>query len=449
MTKDELQTKKMELAAAADEILQRVKSENRYDLRGDEQATFDAHHAEIEKIAGLLTRMAKQDALAEPEGRRSEPTKPGGTPRPAATQTRVNQFDASESLRAWLLPERARTDAMRSVAQRTGVNLASNEFTFSLSPKALRDTSASAIAEWRSHQDEYRAAMGTTSGAVGAYSVPDSAMQALEIAMLSFGGMRSVATVLRTDSGSALPFPTTNDSSNKGAILTENTQVSEVDPTFGQLVLDAYMYSSKSVLISLQLLQDSAVNVPEMIGRLLGERIGRIQNDHFTTGTGSGEPKGVVAAATDSTVTSSSATLFTYDDVLDLLHSVDPAYRVNGRFMLPDAELKQLKKIKVLQYSGDTTGAPLWQPGMAAGDPNTIMGYPYVINQSMASGTGAKCLLFGDFSKFLIRDVREITILKLSERYADYHQAAFLAFARADSDLLDAGTNPVKWADHA
>jgi HK97 family phage major capsid protein len=79
------------------------------------------------------------------------------------------------------------------------------------------------------------------------------------------------------------------------------------------------------------------------------------------------------------------------------------------------------------------------------GSPNTILGYPYTINQSMASMTAsAKSVLFGDFSKYVIRDVRGFTLVRLDERYADYHQVGFLAFLRTDGDLLDAGTNPIK-----
>jgi HK97 family phage major capsid protein len=107
-----------------------------------------------------------------------------------------------------------------------------------------------------------------------------------------------VATVIRTDTGAALPIPTSDDTSNKGAILGENTAASEVDVSFGQLVLDAYKYSSKYVLVSVEFLQDSSINVAEFIGKALGERIGRIQNDHFTTGTGSSQPNGIVTAAT-------------------------------------------------------------------------------------------------------------------------------------------------------
>jgi HK97 family phage major capsid protein len=259
-----------------------------------------------------------------------------------------------------------------------------------------------------------------------------------------------VATVIRTSSGSDLPIPTNDDTANKGALLAENTQVSEVDPTFGQLVLQAYKYSSKSVLVAVEFLQDTSIDFNSFIGNALGTRIARIQNDHFTTGTGTGQPNGIVTAATSSSITFSGQATLTYDNLVDLIHTIDPAYRNNGKFMFHDGALKMLRKVKTLQYSGDTVGVALWQPSMVAGEPNLLMGYPYVINQSMTTpATGVKSIVFGDLSKYLIRDCREVTLLRLDERYADYHQVGFLAFARSDGDLLDAGTRPVKYGTQA
>jgi HK97 family phage major capsid protein len=93
--------------------------------------------------------------------------------------------------------------------------------------------------------------------------------------------------VIDTDSGAPMNWPTVNDTANVGAILAENTQVTEQDVTFGQTPLGAYMYTSRLVRVSYQLLQDSAFNLDEFLRDILGERIGRILNQHFTTGTGS------------------------------------------------------------------------------------------------------------------------------------------------------------------
>lgn len=448
MTIQELYEKKGRLAEEAKALLTA-------DMRSDDEAKFDAIHADIDKISAQIARMLKQDAvetaIAEPQGRRSEASQPGRESRGGGHRGKASQEEHNEALRAWSLAASADSEPtaeQRAVASRCGINIDSKRLTFKLAPQAMRmqaDMRTPDVEGWQK-----RAAMGTTSGAVGLYTVPDEMMGALETAMLAFGGMRQVASVIRTDRGADLPIPTSDDTSNKGVILAENTQVAEVDITFGQLVLQAYKYSSKLVLVSQELLQDSSINVGALIGEKLGERIGRITNDHFTTGTGSSQPNGIVTAGTSSSVTLSGTATISYDNIVDLIHSVDPSYRVNGKFMFHDGMLKIIKKIKVLQYSGDTVGAPLWTPGLVASQPDTILGYTYLINQSMTTpATSVKSILFGDFSKYIIRDTRDITLVRLDERYADYHQVGFLAFSRHDGDLLDAGTHPVKYATQA
>lgn len=443
----ELLAKKKELVDEARSIQTRVFGEQNGEWRGDDSAKFDGLMAQSDSVQADIERMAKLDAaersLEEAEKPAERRSAPSNTERRPAM--RVTEADRQEALRAWFMagtPEGA-TEKQREAAQRCGISL-SKSMTMSLPSHALRSDTAEGWAEW-----ERRAALGTTSGAVGQYTVPDETMRALEASLLAFGGMRQVATVLRTASGAALPIPTVNDTGNSGEIIAENSVTNELEMTFAQIVLESYKYSSKYVLVSVELLQDSAINVAEFVGKALGERIARVTNLHFTTGDGSSKPRGIVAAAGDSTVTAASSTVFTYDELVDVVHSVDPAYRNNARFMLNDTTLKSLKKVKVLQYSGDSTGMPLWQPSMSAGTPDMLLGYPYVINQQMASpATTAKSLIFGDLSKYLIRDVRDVTLLRLDERFAEYHQVAFLAFSRHDGDLLDAGTDPVKWADH-
>ena len=263
--------------------------------------------------------------------------------------------------------------------------------------------------------------------------------------MLTFGGMRQArTTVLRTASGEPLPMPTANDVDNEGMIISENPteKVPEQDIAFGQETLGAYMYSSKSIRVSYQLLQDSAFDLPSYIAQKLGERIGRITNRHFTVGTGSGQPRGVVTMAPVG-VTAASGTAITDLELVDLVHSIDPAYRGQAEFMFNDQTLRELKKLR------DAEGRPLWLPGIAVREPDTILGYRYVINTHMpVMEPGAMSVLFGDFGKYYIRDVMDITLVRLDEVYAEYGQVAFLAFSRHDGALLDAGTNPIKALQH-
>jgi len=290
--------------------------------------------------------------------------------------------------------------------------------------------------------DEERAMSGPQSStSLGGYAIQDAAMREVEIALLAYGAIRQVATILRTDTGGPLPIPTVNDTTNVGALIAENTTVNTQDVTFSQLVLDAWKYTSKAVLVSVELMQDNSVNLPQLLGQLLGERLGRITNTHFTTGTGTGNPNGVVTAATFAQATTGAAnmTSISYANLIALYHSVDPAYRNNAKFMMND---NSISKIKLMV---DSNQRPLWLPGLVDRAPDTILGAPYVINQDMASMTAtAKSILFGDFSKYLIRDVRDMTLLRLDERYAEFLQVAFLAFMRTDGDLLNAGTTPLR-----
>ena len=282
-----------------------------------------------------------------------------------------------------------------------------------------------------------RGAQSVGSGAGGGYTVPDEAMRPIVEALKLFGGMRQVSTVVGTVTGADLPIPTDNDTSVEGEIINENSTHNDGDITFGQVVLQSFLYSSKVVKVSRQLLQDSAVDLNVYIGRKLGQRIGRIQNKHFTTGDGTAKPRGVVTASTLGK-TAAGAAAITYDELVDLMHSVDPAYQPNARFMSNFTTLGLIRKIK------DSQNMPIWAP-MANGNPDTILGRPYVINQDMpAATTGLKSVLYGDFSNYHIRDAGNVILLRLEERYADALQVGFLAFLRSDGDLVDAGTNPVK-----
>lgn len=455
MNISELLARKKEKVDAANEIRERVYKEQDGEWRGDDTAKFDGLMADVEAISQQIERLAKLEAAEksiaeanESQGRRSAKVEPGREHRQMpGRSTRPSAEDRALAFHGWVAASSMETEDFvterhREAARRCGISLDQNKIRVRLAPEPLRSLRADDIRAWEQRLTQVDVVSPDHGGH---YTVPDEMMRALEIALLEFGGMRSVATVLRTNTGADLPIPTLNDTSNTGAILGEGLEHTELDVEFNQLVLNAFKYTSKRVGASVEYLQDNAIGFTSRIGGILGERIGRITNEHFTRGDGSSKPRGIVTAAANSGVTTSSSTTITYDNLIDLKHSVDPAYRTNGRFMFNDTTLKLLKKIKVPQFSGDTNGQPLWRPGLAAGEPDTIDGDPYVVNQQMESGSGKKAIIYGDLSKYIIRDVRDITLVRLDERYAELGVVAFLAFSRHDGDLLDAGTNPVKY----
>lgn len=290
-------------------------------------------------------------------------------------------------------------------------------------------------------EDGETRALSATTGTAGGYTVPQGFYDQIIEAMKWFGGMRNVSNVLSTDSGNALPIPTTNDTSNVGELLAESTQAATQDVPFGQTTLNAYKFSSKMILVPIELLQDSAFDVEAFLAKKLGERIGRINNQLFTTGTGTSQPQGVVTAAVSGKVgATGQTTAVTYDDFIDLEHSVDIAYRNGAKFMFHDQTLKAVKKLK------DSQGRPLWLPGLAFKEPDTINGYGFQVNNDMAQmAANAKSMLFGDFSNYWIRDVKAIQVVRFNEKFMDYGQVGFLAFSRADGKLINAGGNPIAY----
>lgn len=299
--------------------------------------------------------------------------------------------------------------------------------------------------------------MGTDSAAVGGAVTAESFYNKMLEAMQAFGGMRQARTTkLSTSTGTDMPIPMVDDTYNEGAILSENSALStdSVDPTFGSKTLGGYTYTSKLVRVSLQLLQDSAFPLETWLANALGRRLGRVTNKHFTIGNGTTEPEGILTAV-PAGVTAASINL-DYADLIELEHSIDPAYRAAGaQWMFHDTTLALLKQIKAAE-----DGRPLWLPGLAVNAPDTLLGYGYVINQSMPqAAAGEKAILFGDMSYYFIRDVQDVRVLRLEERFAEYLQVGFLAFLRTDgvfagpteiegsSEMEDNSSSPVKYLE--
>jgi HK97 family phage major capsid protein len=318
--------------------------------------------------------------------------------------------------------------------------------------------------------------MGIGTLGLGGYFVPKGFVYEIEEALKYYGPMLNVCEIMDTATGQPLPYPTDNDTTVMGQIVGEGQQTSETDVTLSQVLFGAIKFSSRMVKVSLELLQDSAFDMESYLKKKLAIRIGRIYNNQFTLGAGPSAspaaPNGLVpalvaACGTPSTTPWTGAnngygipliaagaaandggaetggTSIGSQDLDNLEHTVDPLYRRGAGYMFHD---QTLRRIKVLL---DKYGRPLWKPGVSTGDPDTINGYPYHINNDMAicpataANPAAVTVLFGDYSKYVIRRVKELGIITLKERFADYGQIAVLGFSRADGQLLDAGTHPI------
>jgi HK97 family phage major capsid protein len=307
--------------------------------------------------------------------------------------------------------------------------------------------------------------LSTTTTTEGGYTVPSLVSQNLVDSMKAYGAMRAVSTVLATADGKPLSFPTSDGTSETGEWIAQNITATAADPVFGTVSLNVFKASSKIVAAPLELLQDAIVDVEAFIMQRLAQRLGRVTNTAFTVGTGTTQPDGVVPKASSGKVGTTGQTLtIIFDDIIDLIHSVDAAYRSNRCvFMASDALVKVVRKLK------DGQNRPLWTPNDLQGIQNAVngdrhggytgqdsavpydllMGYPLYINNDMAApAANAKSLLFGDFSKYVIRDAMDVQMFRFTDSaYAKLGQVGFLAWMRTGGNLLD--TAAVKYYAHS
>lgn len=244
------------------------------------------------------------------------------------------------------------------------------------------------------------------------------------------GGVREVARQFQTGTGADVLWPINDDSANTGEILGEGSTAAEQDMVFSQKILKAFKYSSKQILVSVELLADSQVDIAALILDTAAERIAKIQNAGFTSGAGTTEPDGVISSPSGAQLQNLGATsVIDYDDLLDVQHKCEPRYRPNGRWMMHDTIFKAVRGFK------DLDGRPIWEPDLKAGTPGLLLGRPLSLNNDMDSdlgNAGARVVAFGDFSKYIVRDViNSTTIMRLNEIRATSGQVVFLMFHRS------------------
>lgn len=291
--------------------------------------------------------------------------------------------------------------------------------------------------------------MSTTTTTEGGYTVQSEVASELIEKLKGFRGMREVASQITTSQGNPLSYPTSDGTSETGEIIAENTTATDADPFFGTVALNVFKFSSKTITIPFELLQDTNIDIIGMINKRIADRIGRYGNTMFTTGNNSGQPNGVISASSvGKTGTTGQTLTVIYDDLVDLIDSIDYAYHDGAlRFMFSQTMRKTIRKIK------DTAGRPIWTPsydaGIAGGHADELLGYPIQLNNDVAvPAANAKSIAFGDFSKYMIRDAMIVTLFRFDDSaYAKKGQVGFMGWARMGGNLLD--PNAVKLYQHS
>lgn len=272
------------------------------------------------------------------------------------------------------------------------------------------------------------------SATAGGNTVPTSFYSRLVAHLIEVSGLLMLApTVLNTDSGEALQIPKTT-AHGGAALVTEGNAISESDPTFGQVTLNAYKYGVL-LQISYELLEDTGVDLEGYLAMQAGRATGNAFGAHAITGDGTNKPNGVAGAATSGvTGATSVAGAFTADNLIDLHYSVISPYRNSKScgWLMRDASVGAVRKLK------DSTNQYIWQPSLVVGAPDTLLGKPIHTDPNVAAvGLSARSVLFGDFSQYFVRFVRGMRFERSDDYAFNQDLITYRCLMRADGDLVD------------
>jgi len=271
-----------------------------------------------------------------------------------------------------------------------------------------------------------------TSAGLGAHVIPTEIGKVFVEQLGAWANLYNRVTRYETATGTNLRLPYLDDTAKEAQLLpaTGVGMDTSVSPTVGSLALGVYTAVSKPVVISFGLIRDAGFNLEQLIGRILGERIGRLVDQIMVAGTGpqGSQPTGMINAV--GSVETAETGKVAYDDLVSVVAAVDPAYKPNAVWVMSPSTYGVVQKLK------DTTNRPIFEYIPTSDFPKTILGYPVIENRNMpALQAGNTAILFGDLSVYVIREVGTLRLSILKERYVEFDCIGFLAFYDFDCGL--------------
>ncbi len=262
----------------------------------------------------------------------------------------------------------------------------------------------------------------------GGYLVPEDFERDIVSALEEENVIRSVAKVITTQHERKIPVAVGHSTAQWTA---ENAAYTESNPTFGQKQIDAFKLTDLC-RVSVELLQDSAFDIEDYLMREFARAFGIAEEQAFCVGTGTNQPTGIFTANGGSVgVTAAATNAITVDEVINLVYSLKSPYRRNAKFILNDATVSLIRKLK------DQYGAYLWQPSVQAGQPDKLLGYDIITTPYAPTvAAGAFTVAFGDFKNYWIGDRSGRTVQRLNELYATNGQIGYVATERVDGKVI-------------
>ena len=300
--------------------------------------------------------------------------------------------------------------------------------------KTGRATDEYTKAFWNSmrNKDSYeiKNALKIGTDSEGGYLVPDEFERTLIEGLQEENIFRQLAKVITTSSGDRkIPVVA---SKGIASWVDEEGAVPESDDAFTQVSIGAYKLATM-IKVSQELIQDNVFNLESYIAKEFARRIGAAEEEAFLNGNGVGRPIGIFndTGGGEIGVTASTQSLIKIDEILDLFYSLKSPYRKKASFIMNDATVKEIRKLK------DGNGQYIWQPSLTAGEPDTILNRPVKTSSYVPTiGAGSKSIAFGDFNYYWVADRQGRIFQRLNELYAETGQIGFKASQRVDGKLI-------------
>ena len=260
----------------------------------------------------------------------------------------------------------------------------------------------------------------------GNFIVPDTFEQKLVKGLAEKSLIRKLGTVMKTNTTMRIP---TIIADGEAAWIPENEPVQFSEAVYGEIVLDAYKLAHK-VVVSDEMLEDANFDVEDYIRQLFVESVSAAEELALFIGDGNGKPTGLLHQTSVGWVSEKAGDI-TYDDILNLIHSVKSPYRKNAVLVMSEDAITKL--LSIIHYHGNSP----WDVSLKDGTSKTLFGYPvYTTNYLDRVLPGTKPVLFGDFSYFWIGERGKRSVKRLVERYADTGQVAYITSERIDAKLV-------------
>ena len=270
--------------------------------------------------------------------------------------------------------------------------------------------------------------LSTTPGSDGGYLVPEDFENQIVSALEEENVFRKIAKVIRTEHDRKIPLSATH---SVAQWTDENGAYTESNPTFTQKELDAFKLTDLC-RVSDELLQDSMFDIEGYLANEFARAFGIKEEEAFCVGDGNKKPTGLFTdKGGDVGVTAASPTAISADDLISLIYSLKAPYRKNAKFLLNDATIAMIRKLK------DGNGVYLWQPSLVAGEPDKLLGYDIYTSAYVPTvAASAYTVAFGDFSYYWIADRQNRVLKRLVELYATNGQVGFVASQRVDGKII-------------